>query len=447
MAKKQRMMSTSKPGVRLGLLGLGTVGQGVCEVLRRNASEIEARVGARLEVVRAVVRSTRKKRVRVPGVTLTQNAAAVVGADDIDVVVEVAGGIEPARSWVLDAVAAGQSVVTANKSLMAACGREIMRASRRTAAQVYYEAAIAGGIPIVRTLRDGMVQEPVQRLTGILNGTSNFILDTMQQGESYAQALKMAQQEGYAEADPSRDVGGMDAADKLALLIQLAFGTQVLPDAIETQGIEALTPQLLDDARALGCKVRSLACAERFELRGKPVLRAMVAPFLVPSSDGLSAVRGVQNAIEIESDFLGTSTFYGPGAGALPTGSAVVADIIDAARDCVYRTASGAQAMPLWTRRRAQPRYVRVQGWTLPCYWQLQVQDKPGVLAALASVLARHRISIATMQQRARAAGTASLRVTTHPAAWADSRKAYRAMQQLGCLQAEPQLLPIYGEL
>ena len=435
----------SKQTVRVGLLGLGTVGTGVVEILQKYQSMIQTRAGIEIEVTRALVRSKRKRRGGAcAGIATTLRPEDIVAASDIDVVVELMGGIEPARTLVLDSLKAGQSVVTANKALMALHGTEIFRAAKKSGADVHFEAAVAGGIPIIRTLREALVSDRITRLLGILNGTTNYILGEMSKGNSYEEALVRAQELGYAEADPTLDVNGRDAADKIAILSRLAFGTNFKAEAIDIVGIETLTSEVLADAMRLGYRVKLIAHAWLGTSGEQDVVHAGVSPCFVPVGHELSVVPGAQNAILVESDSLGTTLYQGPGAGGLPTGSAVTADIIEAARN--IRAGVRRLLTPPSVKRAPK---LRGSGKAVGGFYvRLTVEDEPGVLASITQVLARNRVSLATVfQEESREPQVATAVVfTTHGTTFAQMTRAINEIKRLRSIIGGVNVLRILGD-
>lgn len=404
-----------KDEIRVGLLGLGTVGTGVAEILERHQTLIQERTGARVRIVRALVQHLVRTR---PGasknIPVTDVPKAVLDAQDIDIVVELMGGLEPARSYMTRALQASKPVVTANKAVMAKHGPELLRLSRDSRCDLYFEAAVAGGIPIIRTLREGLASDRVTYLSGILNGTTNYILGRMEAGLAYDEALRQAQALGYAEADPSLDVNGGDAADKLAILILLAYGKEVAPHQIPREGITDLTPEVLADAQRLGYRVKLIGVAKRVEHAGDEYLDARVHPCFVPLAHPLSTVSDALNAVWVESDALGPTLYQGAGAGGLPTGSAVVSNIIEAARNLRAQTSGrsvhlgSAQAPTLLPPGDAHSAY----------YLRLEVEDRPGVLASVATILGQHGVSLATVLQHERSKASSTpvpVILTTHP--------------------------------
>lgn len=423
--------------VKIGLLGLGTVGTGVVRVLRDNAADIEGRLGARIEVRRIAVGNLEKRRaIELPPGLLTERASDVLDDPEISVIVELIGGTGVAREHVLAALDRGKHVVTANKTLLAHHGREIFARASAHGADVFYEAAVGGGVPIIRALRESLASERIQRIAAIVNGTTNFILTAMaEEKRSLEDALRDAQERGFAEADPTADVDGHDAAEKLAILASLGFSTHLSARDVEREGIRSITSEDLANAEASGYRVKLLALAER---HGDAVT-ARVHPCWVPSTSMLAHVGGVLNAVMLESDALGTSMFIGQGAGQLPTGSAVVADLIDVARNVLMR--SSGRVPHLATRAEAQrPARVFPSGQLTSAYYlRFTVVDTPGVLARIASCLGDQGVSLRVVRQDV--AGDAegapvSLMVITHPAPEANVHAAIQSADTLATTRA-----------
>ena len=384
--------------LRIGLLGIGTVGGGTFDVLTRNAEEISRRAGRPITVVTVGARNLEKAR-KVVGNRTPVNAdfSALVRDPNIDVVVELIGGHEPAKSLVLEAIANGKHVVTANKALLALHGNEIFAAARAQGVIVAFEAAVAGGIPIIKALREGLVANRIEWIAGIINGTTNFILSEMRdKGISFATALKEAQQLGYAEADPTFDIEGVDAAHKLTIMSAIAFGNSMNFDKVHIEGISKLDSADITYAEQLGYRIKLLGItkrtAEGVELR--------VHPTLIPEKRLIANVEGAMNAVLVNGDAVGPTLYYGKGAGAEPTASAVIADLVDVAR---MHTADPEHRVP---HLAFQPDSV-VELPILPLaevvtsyYLRLRVEDIPGVLADITRILADHQISIDAMIQR-----------------------------------------------
>jgi homoserine dehydrogenase len=390
-------MSPNLKPVRVALLGCGTVGAGVLELLAQNGSYLERRVGAPLQIAHVVVRDKSKKRTaKVDPALLTTDVEKVLGDASVDVVVEIMGGEEPAGAWIQRALVSGKSVVTANKALLAVRADKLLAAAREHRADLAFEASVGGAIPIVRVLRDHLVSDWVRVVRGIVNGTCNYILTRMRdEGAAFGDVLKAAQQLGYAEAEPSLDVDGHDAAHKLCVLALLAFGATVRPDEIPTEGIRAIEPTDLRFAARFGYAIKHLAVGREVELEGKPALDLRVHPALVPSRAPLASVDGVLNAVAVDADAAGAQVLVGRGAGSHPTAVSVVADLVDVAR-ARRAGVSGVATEGLDVSRRA---LVPPRTQTAIWYIRMRVQDRPGVLAQIAGAFGQHDVSIEQLVQ------------------------------------------------
>lgn len=384
--------------IRVGLIGLGTVGQGVIEVLRNNATEIERRVGRRVVVTHASARDLNKARaVPMDGITLVTDAVTLAREADVDVVVEVVGGSGIARDAILAALARGKSVVTANKALLAEDGNALFAAARQTGAQVAFEASVAGGIPIIKAIREGLSSNRIESLAGIINGTCNYILTQMTvKGQPYAEALSDAQKLGYAEADPTFDVEGVDSAHKLAILASIAFGMPLSFKGVACEGISKVTAQDIQLAATLGYRIKLLGIAKRSDAG----VELRVHPTLVADDHLLAKVDGVLNSVVVQGNAVGQIGLYGRGAGGHATASAVIADLIDVARGLGSAPQHQVPALAF------QPDAVQALP-VLPitavasCYYlRLRVADEPGVLKGLTGILAAHDISIEAILQK-----------------------------------------------
>jgi homoserine dehydrogenase len=377
----------------IAMVGCGTVGGGVAKLLAEQGERLAARAGKTLALKRVAVRDPQRQRPHVPREALTSDALAAVNDPAVSVVVELVGGVTAARDYVLAALAAGKHVVTANKALLAEHGPEVFDAARKHGRTVCFEASVAGGVPVVAAILQALAANQITSIQGILNGTSNFILTAMaERGQTYADALAEAQRLGYAEADPTLDVDGSDAAHKLAILAQLAFGVAAPFAAIERFGIAGLHPMDLRFARELGYTVKLLA--EAWLDRREVALH--VAPVLLRETDMLAQVRGACNAVQVVGDAAGELLFQGAGAGAMPTASAVVADLIDLAVGRAQRTFAAAR---LWSAD-GRGFVLRPPGGVRSrFYLRVLVQDRPGMLAEVARVLAEQQISIASVIQ------------------------------------------------
>lgn len=393
--------------VGIGIVGAGTVGGALASKLINEGAAIAAKSGLELELVRVAVRDPEKARpFLLPADRVTTDPFAVVDDPEVQLVVELMGGLEPAGSIVERALRAGKAVVTANKELVAARGLELISLAESRGVALLYEAAVGGGIPIIRPLSQSLAGERLTRVLGIVNGTTNFILTKMsEEGAPYDVALAEAQSLGFAEADPTADVGGGDAASKAAILASLAFGTWIDGPSVPREGIDGISVEDIDNAATLGYVVKLLAIAE--ETGGGVAVR--VHPTLVPIDHPLAAIRGAQNAIYVEGPQIGELLFSGPGAGGAPTATAVLGDVIDAARELL----AGAQVTP---PVRFQPaRMVDLDHTLTRRYYRLEVRDSPGVLAAIAGAFGEEEVSIASVWQEGRGEG-ATLLIITHEA-------------------------------
>jgi homoserine dehydrogenase len=397
--------------VRVALLGCGVVGTDVARLLTTQTDDLVARIGAPLELVGiAVRRLDRARAVDVPRELFTTDAASLVERGDLDVVIEVIGGIEPARSLILKALDAGASVVTANKALLAEDGATLFQAAAQAQRDVYFEAAVAGAIPIIRPLRESLAGDSVRRVLGIVNGTTNYILDQMDtHGSGFDEALEQAQALGYAEPDPTADVEGFDAAAKAAILASLAFHTRVTGSDVYREGIADVTASDVAAAREMGSVVKLLAICDRQERDDQALVSVRVHPAMIPRSHPLASVHEAYNAVFVESEAAGQLMFYGPGAGGAPTASAVLGDLVTVARNRLSRVTGAGES----TYAQCE---IAPMGATVTRYHVgIDVDDKPGVLATVAEIFAQHDVSIQTVRQEGRG-DDAQLVVVTHSA-------------------------------
>ena len=390
--------------MRVGLLGMGTVGRGTWDVLNRNAEEIARRAGRPIRISWVATRTLDRAQRALAGakdVQLTTELETLVGHPDVDIVVELIGGIEPARSLVLAAIGHRKHVVTANKALLAAHGNEIFAAAQKSGVMVAFEAAVAGGIPIIKALREGLTANRIEWIAGIINGTSNFILSEMRAtGASFADVLAEAQKRGYAESDPTFDIEGIDAAHKLTIMSAIAFGVPMQFDKAYTEGISRLTREDIRYAEEMGYRIKLLGITRRASVAGRDGIELRVHPTLVPESRLIANVEGAMNAVLVKADAVGPTLYYGPGAGAEPTASAVIADLVDVTRmhtaDPEHRVPHLAfqpdqlSAIPFLPMGEVQTSY----------YLRMRVLDRPGVLADITRILADRDISIDAMIQK-----------------------------------------------
>ncbi len=434
--------------IGIALLGLGNVGLGTYRILAQHAKDIERRLGARVRVHHVLVREPGRARPEdVPSALITHDIQTILANPAVSVVVELMGGLTPAREYLEQAIASGRHVVTANKALLSAHGEALFSRAVERGVEVHFEGAVCGGIPIIRTLREALASDRVESLTGIVNGTTNFILSAMaDEGATYADALKRAQALGYAEADPTLDVSGMDAAQKLCLLASLAFSARVSPESILVEGITGVTPVDIAYGREAGFVLKLLARARRTP----DGMDVRVHPAFIPAASPLADVKGGFNAVLLQSAALGASLFSGLGAGSLPTGSAVVSDIIDTCRNLL---AGATGRLPLPSAPHMQDVPLLPSGDRRgPAYLRFSVSDEPGVLGRIASVLGEKGVSINSVLQRPpRPEDThATIVVFTHDTreadvtaavTWIDSLRSTRAPTQVIRIEEGPGLL------
>ncbi len=423
--------------MRIALLGCGTVGAEVVRLLDSSGDDLTARVGEPLELAGIAVRRLGRARdLPVDDALFTTDAAALVARDDVDLVIEVIGGIEPARTHILSALRAGKSVVTANKALLAEDGATLHAAAVEGGADLYYEASVAGAIPLLRPLRESLAGDQITRVTGIVNGTTNFILTRMdEQGSGFADALDEATALGYAEADPTADVEGFDAAAKAAILAGLAFHTDVVAADVHREGITEVTSADVASAKAMGCVVKLLCIAEK----DGDAVSVRVHPAMIPLTHPLASVREAYNAVFVEAASAGRLMFYGPGAGGSPTASAVLGDLVAVARNRLSG-ATGAGASSYAALR------VRPMGEAVTRYHiSLDVADKAGVLAAVANAFAEHDVSIRTVRQEGHG-DDASLVVVTHTATDAALQAVVEQLRGLDSVRAVASVMRVEGQ-
>jgi len=424
----------------VGLLGCGTVGAAFVTLLQQQADAVEARTGLRLEVTRVAVRDVSRDRgLALPPAAFTTDVAGVATDPEIDVIVEVMGGIEPARTLLLDAIAAGKPVVTANKELLADAGAEVFAAAEAAGVDVLFEAAVAGGIPLVRPMRESLLGEPVDRVLGIVNGTTNYILTRMTEaGVSYDDALAEAQALGYAEADPTADVEGYDAGAKIAILASIAFGARVTAADVYHEGISGLTADDIAFASRKGFVVKLLAIAEQVPGVAGPEIGVRVHPVMLPATHPLAAVRESFNAVFVQGAAVGDLMFYGRGAGGDPTASAVLGDVIDAAVN--IRRGSHASIGAL-----GEVVIRSVAELESEYYVTLDAVDRPGVLAAIAGVFGTHAVSILSMEQEGRG-DEARIVFITHRARERDMQATLHDLRGLDAVRRVGSVIRVLGD-
>ena len=411
---------------KIALLGMGTVGGGVYEIIERQKEEMPFKIGAALEVVKVLVRNKAKYADRIPAEKLTDVWEDVIGDDSIDIVVEVMGGIEPARTYIKAALEKGKHVVTANKDLMAMHGHELLELAGEHHCDLLFEAAVAGGIPIIRPLKQCLAGNNITEIMGIINGTTNFILTKMKEdGMDFGEALQLATDLGYAEADPTADIEGYDAGRKLAIMASIAFHTPVTFDDVFTEGITKITAKDMRYAKEMGCSIKLLGIAKNTETG----IEVKVHPTMIPENHPLAAVNDSFNAVFVHGDAVDDAMFYGRGAGTLPTGSAVVGDIMDVARNMLFHCngrigCSCYKNLPI----------KRIGDTTSRYYIRMRLEDRAGTLAAMAGVFAENDASIAILLQKETIENDAEIVVVTHEVAekkFMDAIKKFSSMEMV----------------
>jgi homoserine dehydrogenase len=416
-------MSTPRYGV--GLLGLGTVGSQVAERLEQGGELIQRRTGIELCLVRALVRDTAKRRDYTPTAPVTDDADAVLSDPDVNIVVEVMGGDEPAHAYLRRAIEGGKHVVTANKEVMAKYGPELLELALANHVDIYFEAAVGGGIPLISTFKIDLLANEINSIEAIINGTTNYILDGMASGGTYADALEEAKRLGYAEANPASDVDGHDSVFKLCIMASIAFSSRFRPDQIYREGISELDPRDFGYAADMGYSIKLVAEGRKRD----GAVELHVHPTLIPLSHLLSQVSGSNNAVVVDGDLVGTVLLYGQGAGGRPTASAVVGDLID----LVHSMRKGVDnRIPMWFDRNYDVRPF--EDVVMRAYYRMEVEDRPGVLADITRVFAEHEISIDSVNQKSSDATTdsAEIVILTHPAVEGTLRKARERIAALG---------------
>lgn len=411
---------------KIALLGMGTVGGGVYEIIEKQKEEMPFKIGAALEVVKVLVRNKAKYADRIPAEKLTDVWEDVIGDDSIDIVVEVMGGIEPARTYIKAALEKGKHVVTANKDLMAMHGHELLELAGEHHCDLLFEAAVAGGIPIIRPLKQCLAGNNITEIMGIINGTTNFILTKMKEdGMDFGEALQLATDLGYAEADPTADIEGYDAGRKLAIMASIAFHTPVTFDDVFTEGITKITAKDMRYAKEMGCSIKLLGIAKNTETG----IEVKVHPTMISENHPLAAVNDSFNAVFVHGDAVDDAMFYGRGAGALPTGSAVVGDIMDVARNMLFHCngrigCSCYKNLPI----------KRIGDTTSRYYIRMRLEDRAGTLAAMAGVFAENDASIAILLQKETIENDAEIVVVTHEVAekkFMDAIKKFSSMEMV----------------
>lgn len=424
-------MSGQKREIKVGVLGLGVVGSGTVRILQENVDSIAQRVGARLTVKKIAVRNLDKPRaVQVDRALLTDDPNEVINDPEIEILAELIGGVEPAHDYVLRAIQSGKNIVTANKEMMAKAGHDLMEAAGAAKKDFFLEGSVAGGIPIVAAMKESLAGNQVREILGIVNGTTNYILTRMtEEGAAFADVLAEAQAHGYAEADPTSDVDGFDAQYKIAILSSIAFNSRVLVDEVSAQGIRGIQARDIAVARELGYRIKLVAVAEQAPA-GK-AMQVRVHPALLPLKHPLATVDDVFNAVLVRGDAVGDVMFYGRGAGSLPTGSAVVGDIIASARN-ILANATGRIGCTCFEAKRMLP----VDSLESRYYIRVLVEDRPKVLAALATIFGDNDVSIESVVQHLLPSGEAEIVWVTHKVREKNVRAALETIAKLDAVRA-----------
>ena len=422
--------------IRIALIGAGTVGSKVASLMLEQSADLEARSGAPLVLVGVGVKDASKQRPGIPKVLITSDVSSLL-AKDIDILVEVMGGIEPARTHILDAMSRGISVVTANKELLARDGATLAAAAEKNNVDLYYEASVAGAIPLLRPLRESLVGDRVKKVLGIVNGTTNYILTKMDEtGASFEDALAEAQKLGYAETNPSADIDGHDAAAKAAIVAQLAFHTRVTIDDVYCEGISKVSAKDVKAAKEMGFVIKLLAIAERLD---EESIVVRVHPAMIPRSHPLASVREAFNAVFVEAESAGSLMFYGRGAGGAPTASAVLGDLVAVARNKMSGRRGPGESIY------ADLKVKSVDNALTSYYISLQVEDKPGVLAQISQKIADNKVSIQTVRQDG-LENDAQLVIRTHIALEKDLAKTLEALRNLDAVKEISDYMRVEGE-
>ena len=426
--------------INAGLIGFGTIGRGVARLMLEHSEKFMQKKDFALKLKRiADLNVATPRGLDLPKEMLTTDAQAVIDDPEIEVVIELIGGLEPARTFVLRALEQGKSVVTANKALLAQFGDELFRAAREHGGELAFEASVCGGIPILRVLRQGLFTDRIASLYGILNGTTNYILTKMaEEGGRFEEVLRQAQDAGFAEADPTMDVSGKDAAQKLAILLRIGFGASITPEAMFVEGIERIGRQDIEDAEELGYAIKLLAIAKRTD-RG---IEARVHPAMIPKGALLASIRDEFNAVELVGDWVGPQVFYGRGAGERPTANAVVSDLVELAE---RRLEGGGSRAGELLPEAGKTALIPMEEVVLPYYFRMLALDQPGVLGQIAELLSEEGISIASVIQRGRAQfqGAVPVVIMTHEAAEAGMRRAIQRIDALPVVRDRTQVIRV----
>lgn len=428
--------------IYVGIIGFGVVGSGTAEVLFEQRERIEKRTGARIFFKSVLVRSKRQLPEQFKDVQVLTDEEAFFGDPQLDIIVELIGGIEPAKTYILRAIAGGKHVVTANKALLSECGVEIFAAAAKNNVEVGFEGSVAGGIPLIKTFKEGLAANRIVSFLGILNGTGNYILSEMtEKGLPFADVLQSAQEMGYAEADPTYDIEGIDTAHKLAILMTIAYGMKIDPTAISTEGITCIDPIDITLAREFGYRIKLLAISRN---HGSDV-EARVHPTLVPESHLLAAVNGPFNAVHIQGDMVGDILLYGPGAGKLATGSAVVSDLVDITRNILHGAENRVASLSYLPDHIKPRKITPLAELHCPFYFRFTTEDKPGVLSAISGILGEHGISIEAVIQKGHLDnGDTPIVIRTHTACEANVAVALSEIEALDMITAPTVKLRVF---
>ncbi len=433
--------------IKVGLIGFGTVGSGVARILHKNSRLIEKHMGARLVLKRIADVDLRTDRgVKLKSGVLTPKAGDVINDPEIDIVMELIGGVEPAKTLILKAIRNKKHIVTANKALLALHGDEIFREAQRYGVDVNFEASVGGGIPLIRSIKEGLVANRIHSIFGILNGTSNYILSKMtDEGRSFREVLEEAQAKGYAEADPTFDIEGIDAAHKLAILVRLAFGTPLRFQEIFIGGISEITPLDIQFSREFGYRIKLLAIAKMEKGR----IEAHVHPTMIPEGHLLSTVEGVFNAIYVKGDAVGPVLLYGQGAGQMPTGSAVVSDLVELGRNILTQTSG--RRVPLLSFQEWALEEIplkKMDDVVMPFYIRFSALDRPRVLSRISGILGKNDISISAVNQKGRRIrGAVPVVMMTHEAREKNVHRALQEINRLGVILGKTVFIRVENEL
>lgn len=415
--------------IRVGLIGFGTVGSGLAQTLLEQSERLRRKVGAGFILSRVVDINLTRLPEQFRETTLSSDVGDILNDPDVDIVVELIGGLEPARTFLLEAIRHGKHVITANKALLSIHGREIFEAAEENRVEVGFEASVGGGIPVIKALKEGLVANRILSIMGIMNGTANYILTRMtDQGAPFAEVLKEAQALGFAEADPTYDIEGIDTAHKLAILMTIAYGRHVRFADIHTEGISKIQPIDIEFAHEFGCRIKLLAISNHHHSH----MEARVHPTLVPESHMLASISGAYNAIQFTGDTVGNVLFYGQGAGKMPTGSAVAADVVDIGRNILHGSVGRVPALSYLPENIGSPTITPMTGLICPYYFRITAQDKPGVLSTIAGIFGKHAISIKSVIQKGRRQNEpVSIVLHTHEASEAAVRDAIAEIDTL----------------